>query len=184
MTKLLAAVAALALLAAIGVDAQAQQQQQQQAPAAQQGQQDQITAEDQEFLTKAIQAGMAEVQLSQLALDKTQNEQVRGFAERMVEDHTAANEQLMSLAESAGMTPPTEMDQQHQTLHEQLSQLSGEEFDRRYMQGQVQDHETAVELYSTEASQPSGPVDQLAKQLLPKLQEHLEMAQQISQSMS
>jgi putative membrane protein len=102
----------------------------------------------------------------------------------MDDDHTAANEQLMSLAETAGMTPPTEMDQQHQTLHEQLSQLSGEEFDRRYMQGQVQDHETAVELYSTEASQPSGPVDQLAKQLLPTLQEHLEMAQQISQSMS
>ena len=182
MTKLLAAVAALALLAAIGVDAQAQQQQQ--APAAQQGQQDQITAEDQQFLTKAIQAGMAEVQLSQLALDKTQNEQVRGFAERMVEDHTAANEQLMSLAESAGMTPPTEMNQQHQTEHEQLSQLSGEEFDRQYMQGQVQDHQMAVELYSTEATQPSGPVDQLAEQLLPTLQEHLEMAQQISQSMS
>jgi putative membrane protein len=184
MTKLLGAVAALALLATVGVHAQAQQQQ---APAAQQGQQsqqDQITAEDQQFLTKAIQAGMAEVQLSELALEKTQNEQVRGFAERMVEEHTAANEQLMNLAESAGMTPPTEMDQQHQTEHEQLSQLSGEEFDRQYMQGQVRDHQAAVELYSTEASQPSGPVDQLAEQLLPTLQEHLEMAQQISQSMS
>jgi putative membrane protein len=183
MAKLLGTVAALALLAAVGADAQAQQQPQQ-APAAQQGQRDQITAEDQEFLTKAIQAGMAEVRLSQLAQEKAQDEQVRSFAERMVEDHTAANEQLMSLAESAGMTPPTEMDQQHQTMHEQLSQLSGEEFDRQYMQGQVQDHETAVELYSTEASQPSGPVDQLAEQLLPTLQEHLEMAQQISQSMS
>jgi putative membrane protein len=95
MTKLLGAVAALALLATVGVHAQAQQQQ---APAAQQGQQsqqDQITAEDQEFLTKAIQAGMAEVQLSELAQEKAQDEQVRSFAERMVEDHTAANEQLM-----------------------------------------------------------------------------------------
>jgi putative membrane protein len=187
MTKLLGAVAALALLAAVGGDARAQQQQQQQAPAAQQGQQgqqDQITAEDQEFLTTAIQAGMAEVQLAELALEKAQDEQVRGFAERMVQDHTAANEQLMSLAETAGVTPPTEMDQQHQTLHEQLSQLAGEEFDRQYMQGQVRDHQAAVELYSTEATQPSGPVDQLAEQLLPTLREHLEMAQQISQSMS
>ncbi len=50
------------------------------------------------------------------------------------------------------------------------------------MQGQVEDHQTAVELYSTEATQPSGPVDQLAGELLPTLQEHLEMAQQISQS--
>jgi putative membrane protein len=183
MTKLLGAGAALALLTAVGVDARAQQQQLQ-APAAQQGQRDQITAEDREFLTKAIQAGLAEVRLSQLAQDKAQDEQVRGFAERMVEEHTAANEQLMNLAETAGMTPPTEMDQQHQTLHEQLSQLAGEEFDRRYMQGQVRDHQAAVELYSTEATQPSGPVDQLAEQLLPTLREHLEMAQQISQSVS
>jgi putative membrane protein len=182
MTKLLGAVAALALLATVGVDAQAQQQQQ--APAAQQGQQDQITAEDQEFLTKAIQAGLAEVQLSQLAQEKAQDEQVRGFAERMVVEHTAANQQLMRLAEVAGMAPPTEMDQEHQTLHQQLSQLSGEEFDRQYMQGQVRDHQAAVELYSTEATQPSGPVDQLAGQALPTLRQHLEMAQQISQSMS
>ena len=90
----------------------------------------------------------------------------------------------MNLAETAGMTPPTEMDQQHQAEHQQLSQLSGEEFDRRYMQGQVEDHQAAVELFSTEATQPSGPIDQSAEQLLPKLREHLEMAQQISQSMS
>jgi putative membrane protein len=184
MTQLLGAVAALVLLAAIGLDAQAQQQQQQPAPAAQQGQRDQITAEDREFLTTAIQAGMAEVQLSRLAQEKAQDEQVRGFAERMVRDHTAANEQLMNLAETAGMTPPMEMDQRHQAQHQQLSQLAGEEFDRRYMQGQVEAHQTAVELFSTEATQPSGPVDQLAEQLLPKLREHLEMAQQISQSMS
>jgi putative membrane protein len=185
MTQLLGAVAALTLLAAVGLDARAQQQQQQQqAPAAQQGQQDQITAEDREFLTTAIQAGMAEVQLSQLALEKTQDEQVRGFAERMVQDHTAANERLMNLAETAGMMPPTEMDQRHQAEHQQLSQLAGEEFDRRYMQGQVEDHQAAVELYSTEATQPSGPVDQLAGELLPRLREHLEMAQQISRSMS
>ena len=185
MIKLLGAVAAFALLAAIGVDARGQQQQQQQpAAAAQQGQQDQITAEDQEFLTRAIQDGLAEVRLAQLALERALAEQVRGFAERMILDHTAANQQLVRLAEASGLLPPTEMDQQHRALHQQLSQLAGEEFDRRYMQGQVEDHQTAVELYSTEASQPSGPVDQLAEQLLPTLQEHLELAQQISQSMS
>jgi putative membrane protein len=184
MTKLLGTVAALALLAAVGVDARAQQQQPQQAPAAQQGQRDQITAEDQQFLTTAIQAGLAEVRLAELALEKAQDERVHGFAERMILDHTATNQQLVILAEAAGMTPPTEMDQQHQALHQQLSQLAGEEFDRQYMQGQVRDHQAAVELYSTEATQPSGPADQLIAQALPGLQQHLEMAQQISQSMS
>ncbi len=183
ITKLLGAVAVLALLAAVGADARAQQQQPQD-PAAQQGQQDQITAEDQEFLATAIQAGLAEVQLAELALERAQDEQVRNFAERMIEDHTAANEQLVSLAETAGMTPPTEPDPQHQALHQELSELSGEEFDRRYMASQVEDHRTAVELYSTEATQPTGPVDELAGQLLPTLREHLEMAEQISQALA
>jgi putative membrane protein len=208
MTKPLAAVAALALLAAIGVaDARAQQQQQQD-PAAQQGQQGpvviqgehgqtqtsapeavqeqqgQVTAEDREFLTTAIQAGLAEVQLARLALETAKDEQVRAFAERMVEEHTAANVQLMNLAETAGLTPPTAMDQRHQDLHRQLSELAGAEFDRRYMQGQVQDHRTAMELYATEVTQPSGPVDELAGRLLPALREHLEMAQRISQALT
>ena len=154
----------------------------QQATTMQLAQAGKISAEDQEFLTEAIQAGVAEVQLSELALEKSQDEQVRQFAERMVQDHTAANQQLVGLAEAAGNTPPTEMDQKHHALHQQLSQLSGEEFDRQYMQGQVQEHEAAVELFASEANQPTGPVDQLAGELLPTLRQHLQMAQEISDS--
>jgi putative membrane protein len=135
-----------------------------------------ISAEDQQFLTKAIEAGAAEVQISQLALERSLNEQVRGFAERMVQDHTTANQKLMSLAQSAGDTSQTKMDQKHQAMLQQLSQLSGEEFDRQYMQEQEQDHQAAVKLFASEATQPSGPVDQLAGELLPILREHLQMA--------
>jgi putative membrane protein len=154
----------------------------QQATTTQLAQADKISTEDQEFLTRAIQAGVAEVQISQLALEKSQNERVRQFAERMVQDHTAANQRLSSLAEAGGNSPPTEMDQKHHAMLQQLSQLSGEEFDRQYMRGQVQDHQTAVQLFGSEATQPSGPVDALAGELLPALQEHLQMAQEISNS--
>jgi putative membrane protein len=143
-----------------------------------------ISAEDQEFLTKAIQSGAAEVAISNLALEKSQNEQVRNFAERMVKDHTAANQRLMSLEDASGRTVPKEMDQKHEAILEQLSQLSGEDFDRQYMQGQVQDHQAAVELFATEATQPSGPVDALAGELLPALRMHLQMAEEISNSMA
>jgi putative membrane protein len=70
----------------------------------------------------------------------------------------------------------------HQAMLQQLSQLSGEDFDRQYMQEQVQDHQVAVKLFGSEATQPSGPVDQLAGELLPALREHLQMAQEISKS--
>ena len=61
-----------------------------------------------------------------------------------------------------------------------LSGLSGEEFDHEYMRGQVQDHQTAVELFATEADQPTSSVDHLAGELLPTLRQHLQMAQEIS----
>jgi predicted outer membrane protein len=68
------------------------------------------------------------------------------------------------------------MDQKHQTLLKQLLQLSGKEFDRQYMQGQVQDHQATVKLFASEPANPSGPVDALAAELLPSLREHLQMA--------
>jgi putative membrane protein len=91
------------------------------------------------------------------------------------------NRRPLQLVEGAGNTPPMEMDQKHQAML--LSELSGEEFDRQYMQGQVQDHEAAVDLFSSEANQPTGPVDELAGELLPGLRQHLQMAQEISDSM-
>jgi putative membrane protein len=169
---------ALALAGSCGSVALAQQATTQLAQAGE------ISAEDQEFLTKAIQAGVAEVRISELAMEKAQDEQVRGFAERMVQDHTESNERLLSLAETAGDTPPMEMDQEHQAMLQQLSQLSGGEFDRQYMEGQVQDHQAAVKLFGSEATQPTGPVDALAGELLPALQQHLQMAEEISNSMT
>jgi predicted outer membrane protein len=169
---------ALALAVSLGGIASAQQ-----TTTIQVAQAGKVSAEDQEFLKKAIQGGQAEVAISQLAIEKSQNEQVRTFAERMVKDHTAANQQLLSL-EGAGGTLPKELDKKHQALLEHLSKLSGDEFDQQYMKGQVQDHQAAVKLFASEATRPSGPVDALAGELLPTLREHLQMAEEISKSMA
>ena len=85
---IVATASALALASSCGGIALAQQ-----STTVQLAQAGKISAEDQEFLTKAIEAGAAEVQISQLALEKSLNEQLRGFAERMVQDHTAANQE-------------------------------------------------------------------------------------------
>jgi putative membrane protein len=180
MRKASMAGSALALALAVSLGGIASAQQTTTIQIAQAGK---VSTEDQEFLKKAIQGGQAEVAISQLALEKSQNEQVRTFAERMVKDHTAANQQLLSL-EGAGGTLPKELDKKHQALLEQLSKLSGDEFDRQYMKGQVQDHQAAVKLFTSEATQPSGPVDALAGALLPALREHLQMAEEISKSMA
>ena len=63
-------------------------------------------------MSKAIPAGVAEVQFGKLALEKSEDDQVRAFAERMVQDHSAANQQLLRHA-AAEKTPPAEMDPEH-----------------------------------------------------------------------
>jgi putative membrane protein len=163
-----------------------QGQQGQQAQTGQQGQtqqaQQDVTAEDKEFFTKAIQDGMAEVKLGELAQDKAQDEEVKSFAQRMVEDHGKANDKLKQAAQSAGVTPPTEVSEKHKATEEKLSGLSGQEFDQEYMKAQVEDHQKAVELFSKQA-QGSGETAQLAGEILPTLEEHLDMAQRIEEEL-
>jgi putative membrane protein len=141
-----------------------------------------FTEENRQFLTQAIQSGLAEVELARLARDRTESRAVRGFAQLMVDDHSAANQQLTALANAAGVTPPTQPDQAHQNLYAQLSALSGPAFDRAYMQGQVLNHQQAVDLFARQA-QGDDQVARFAAQQLPVLQRHLSMAQAISETL-
>jgi putative membrane protein len=72
-----------------------------------QQQRNQLSALDQQFVIDAAQGGMAEVQLGQLALERSRNPEVKQFARQMIQEHTRANERLMRLATQKGITPPT-----------------------------------------------------------------------------
>src|SRR5512140_2446637 len=94
-------------------------------------------ASDDQFATKAAQAGLAEVELGRLASQKAQSPEVKQFAEQMVNDHTQANQQLKQAA--AGMNIPESLDPEHQALKDKLSGLSGNDFDREYIKAQLKD---------------------------------------------
>src|SRR4051812_9684826 len=100
-----------------------------------------VSSADKTFATEAAHGGLAEVQLGQLALQKASSPQVKGFAQRMVTDHTQANQDLMQLAKSENLTLPTQLDPKHKSEMERLSALSGNAFDAAYMQQMVQDHQ-------------------------------------------
>src|SRR5216110_2197491 len=72
------------------------------------------------FMTKAAQDGMTEVALGNLALQKSQNEQVRSFAQQIVTDHTSANQELTALAASKNVTLPTDIDTKHRSMVDKL----------------------------------------------------------------
>jgi putative membrane protein len=147
-----------------------------------------LAGPDTQFLAKAIQDGMAEVDLGKTAEKKASSPEVKRFAEHMVKDHSAANKKLEALAkkhkiEANGTygTPPLKPDEQAQGEKADLSKLSGKEFDQAYAKEMVQDHEKAVSLFQDEAKNGKDKeVSQLAGSVLPTLEEHLKMAQALS----
>lgn len=137
----------------------------------------------QEFVEKAAISNMFEIQSSELALEMSENEDIQAFAEQMVEDHTAAGEELKAAVEAQGgdLQVPTELDTKHQDMIDQLSSASGEEFDQMYVEMQTQAHEQAVSLFESYAENGEGELQAFAEATLPTLQEHYEMIQQMGQ---
>ncbi|MEJ7848394.1 MAG: DUF4142 domain-containing protein [Pyrinomonadaceae bacterium] len=135
------------------------------------------------FWADAARGGMAEVALSNIALQKTQNEQVRQFAQQMVTDHTAVNTELMSLAASKNVTLPTDMDSKSTAAAAKLNGLTGTAFDRQYMKTMVKDHEKMVKLFQRQSERGSdADAKAFAAKTLPALQGHLQMARTIETS--
>lgn len=134
-----------------------------------------MTAPD-AFMTEAAKGGMAEVELSRLATTKSQNAEVKKFAQQMIQDHTNANAELKQLAGKKNVTLPTELDAEHKALRDKLSGLSGAEFEKEYVNAMVADHEKSVNLFKTQADNGTdADAKTFAAKTLPKLQGHLDM---------
>lgn len=134
--------------------------------------------EAQHFVTEAARTGRAEIELAQLALKSSQDEDVRKFAQQMVKDHTAAAARLKAIAAKENLTVPGELDAEHQALKQKLSQLKGDEFDTAYGAEMAKGHEEAVALFESATRNRSLPPDlqQYAATTLPTLRSHEEMA--------
>jgi putative membrane protein len=145
---------------------------------------DKVSDMDQQFLKQAAHAGTAEVKLGAMAKEQAASPEVQQFGQRMVTDHTQANEELMALAQAKDISVSAEMDDQHQETAEMLSKMQGSQFDREFMRHMVQDHEKAVQLFlaASEESQDTD-IKAFAAKTLPALQEHLQLARQLAQQL-
>lgn len=137
-----------------------------------------LSADDTKFMMTAAMGGMAEVEMARLALERASSEMVKQFAQRMLDDHTRANEELMQIATAKGVTPPTTLDAKHMALMTKLRGMSGAEFDRMYMQeAGVKAHSDMEKLFQKEASRGmDAEVKSFAAKTLPTVREHLQMA--------
>ncbi|HEY7642253.1 MAG TPA: DUF4142 domain-containing protein [Steroidobacteraceae bacterium] len=132
----------------------------------------------QSFVSQAAVIGKAEIELGQLALKNTQDKQVRTYAERMVKDHSAADQKLKAIAAKENLQLPQSLDPEHESLKTKLQGLKGEEFDRAYVQAMANGHDKAVALFESASQQSQMPdeLKQFAASTLPTLEQHKEMA--------
>ena len=92
-----------------------------------------LNQSDERMLKQLAQAYLAEIALGKLAQDKAQSNEVKSFAKKMLDDHMKAQDELKQLALSKGVSLPGEADRQQQSVEKKLAALSGEKFDRQYM---------------------------------------------------
>jgi putative membrane protein len=136
---------------------------------------------DREFLRLAYQGNNAEIQTSRLALERSQNDDIREYAQRMITEHTRANEQLTRYATQQNIQLPSErVDPLSQAIAARLGQLSGDAFDQAYIDAQANAHLRAIALYRTQISQgQTQGLRTYASQLLPSIEQHYEMASEM-----
>jgi putative membrane protein len=138
---------------------------------------------DKDFVKKAAEEKLTEVELGKLAQEKGSSPAVKEFGKRIVEDHSKNDQNLASAASKVNVDVPTELPRGGKKTVEKLSKLSGPDFDRAYAKLMLNDQKNNVESFSEEARLGKIPeVKNFAAKTLPTLQEHRQMADQLETS--
>jgi len=141
----------------------------------------QASKADQRFVTEAIQADLAEVQVGKLAQQKGDNDGVKQFGQMLEQDHSQHLQKAQQLASQIGVTAPTEPSSQQKSIYDKLSKLSGPSFDKQFAVAMVKDHKEDVAKFERKAKEKN-PVGEFAGQSVPALQKHLQTAEELTSS--
>jgi putative membrane protein len=132
------------------------------------------------FLSKALQDGLAEIHVCQLALQRTGSDDVRRFAERMIQDHTRTDQEITQLASRKGVQLPQDVSEKQKLTYDALSKLSGASLDKEFMDHNVSDHEGDVKDFQEQVEKGTdADVKAFASKTLQMLEMHLQMSKEV-----
>lgn len=138
---------------------------------------------DKKFVKTAAEGSMAEVQMGQLALQKSNDDQVKQFAQRMVDDHGKMLDQLKPVAQQIGVKVPDSPPKGEMKKMDKMKGLSGDAFDQAYVKDMVKDHKKDSAEFKQEAQSTQNPqLKQLATEGGQTIDSHLQQIQQIAQT--
>ncbi|EOV0633846.1 DUF4142 domain-containing protein [Cronobacter turicensis] len=143
-----------------------------------------LSAGDEKALKDMAQANINEVAAAKIALEKAQNSDVKAFAQKMVDDHSAALSKVQTVAQQKGVTLPTEPDAKHKAIAAKLEKESGDAFDKMYMENAgTKDHKMVLSKLQSDAKNIKDPdVKALADAHTPVVEAHLKSAEQMKES--
>jgi putative membrane protein len=131
-----------------------------------------VADRDRSFIEKAAKGGMQEVHIGKKGVDGATDAQVKAYAQKIVDAHTKANEELKSLAQKKGIQWPSE--QYDAAMDKSLSATKGADFDRQFVHLMISDHEKDIAMFEDAAKNASDPdLRQWANKMLPDLRKHL-----------
>ncbi len=136
---------------------------------------------DSKAIMDMAMVNMAEVEMGKMAQSKSQNAEVKTFAQQMIDDHGKGLTEVQAVAQAKGITLPTELDAKHKAMAAKLAKLEGDKFDKEYMKmGGTGGHKEALAMLNkTEKSAKDADVKGLATKMKPTVEQHLKAAQQM-----
>ena len=133
-----------------------------------------------DFMMKAANSGMAEVQLAKLAQQKATIDAVKNFAAMLERDHTAANDQVKTFASQRNVSLPSSPSDDKQKMYNDMDKMSGKAFDKEYISMMVKSHNDGIKLFEdTKANASDIDIKNFADKTLPTLRMHLDSAKAI-----
>lgn len=144
-----------------------------------------LSRTDEKLMKQLAEASLAEINAGKLAEEKSQNDQVKSFARKMVDDHTKALNELKQIAQAKSISLPTEPDRQQRAMEKRLSSLSGEKFDKQYMEqaGERSHKDTHKLLQQASNKAQDTDLKNYASKTLGVVETHQQMAKETSRTM-
>ena len=144
-----------------------------------------VSNADRDFILDGVEDNQAEIEVSKLAEERATNPQVKEFARMMVRDHTKAVGDLREVAQAANVQLNTdkEPDRDHVNLKEDLAKLNGNDFDRKYIDAMVDEHEEMVSELKKHVDGDNVQIRKWAAQNLPTVEKHRDRAKELKDTL-
>lgn len=136
------------------------------------------------FISKGMEGDQSEIQMGQLAEQKSQSNDVKQLAQKLVNDHTQMDEKWFKpLAKQMDVSEPKGPSKKDKKMAEKMQSLSGNDFDTQYLTMMAKDHKKDLKEFQDEANSAQNPnVKQVAQQGATVISQHLQLIEQVAKN--